>query len=93
MKAAEFCYWMQSLFEVADLKTFNEKQTEQIRNHLALVFVHELDPKESSEAGLTAEQMQEIHDGLIDGKSLPKNLFKPRPNWHHGGGGPGLLRC
>jgi len=53
MKSVEFCYWLQGLFEVAEPTSLNEKQTEIIKRHLNLVFIHEIDemyPPEQKEA-------------------------------------------
>ena len=36
MKATEFCYWLQGLFELADPLTLNEQQIGCITKHLAL---------------------------------------------------------
>ena len=41
MQARDFCFWMQSLFEVADVKQFDERQTALIKQHLELVFQHD----------------------------------------------------
>lgn len=38
MTEREFCYWLQGLFEVADPKSLDERQTAMIRDHLKLVF-------------------------------------------------------
>tara|TARA_Y100001973_G_C5197892_1_gene335585 strand:- start:844 stop:1038 length:195 start_codon:yes stop_codon:yes gene_type:complete len=43
MKSVEFCYWLQGMFELTDTKELNEQQTEMIKKHLQLVFVHEID--------------------------------------------------
>jgi len=44
MKAVEFCYWLQGVFEVAEPTALDAKQTAMIKAHLALVFAHEIDP-------------------------------------------------
>ncbi len=44
MKSVEFCYWLQGIFELADPKTLDERQTALIKKHLAMVFAHEIDP-------------------------------------------------
>lgn len=44
MKSVEFAYWLQGLFELAEPKTLDEKQTDLIKRHLAMVFLHEIDP-------------------------------------------------
>jgi hypothetical protein len=43
MKSVEFCYWLQGMFELTEPKELNAEQTELIRKHLAMVFVHEID--------------------------------------------------
>lgn len=60
MKAVEFCYWLQGNFEVANVKSFDEAQTDQIRKHLALVFKHEIDP---SYPAKQQEELNKIHSG------------------------------
>ncbi len=44
MKSRDFCYWLQGLFELAEPGTLDEKQVQTIRNHLNMVFYHEIDP-------------------------------------------------
>lgn len=41
MHARDFCFWMQSLFEVAKITEFDAEQTALIRQHLGLVFQHD----------------------------------------------------
>lgn len=58
MKASEFCYWLQGYFEIEGQNaTLTMEQCEVVRNHLGLVFVHDLDPKQ------IADKLQAIHDG------------------------------
>ncbi len=45
MKSEQFCYWLQGLFELGNPTQLNEKQTELIKKHLNMVFLHELDKK------------------------------------------------
>lgn len=44
MTSRDFVYWLQGLFELGEPLTLNKKQTEAIRRHLAMVFIHEIDP-------------------------------------------------
>ena len=44
MKSRDFCYWLQGLFELQNPKVLDEKQTDLIRAHLHMVFIHEIDP-------------------------------------------------
>lgn len=61
MQASEFCYWLQGYIEIGHEQMhqtgLTHDQVEIIRRHLALVFVHDLDPAQ------VAEKLQEIHDG------------------------------
>jgi len=38
MKASEFCYWLQGVFEVAKLEELDKEQTQIIKNHLGFSF-------------------------------------------------------
>lgn len=62
MKAVEFAFWMQGFFEIAEPKTITEEQTTMIKNHLALVFKHEIDPSYSKDPKVQ-EEMNNIHSG------------------------------
>ncbi len=44
MTSRDFCYWLQGFFEIADAKNLTPEQVECMKKHLALVFVHEIDP-------------------------------------------------
>ena len=61
MTSRDFCYWLQGLFEIGDPKTLDEKQTDLVKRHLAMVFKHEIDPA----AGPPAHQQEldELHSG------------------------------
>lgn len=41
MKATEFCYWLQGLFELHNVSELNASQVSLIDKHLKMVFVHE----------------------------------------------------
>lgn len=61
MTARDFAYWLQGLFELGNPNALDEKQTDLVKRHLALVFIHDIDPK----AGGPELQkiLHEIHDG------------------------------
>lgn len=63
MTSRDFAYWLQGYFEITNTKKIDEKQTEIIKNHLNLVFKHEID-KQYKEGDGT----QEVHDGRTDFK-------------------------
>ena len=68
MKAVEFCYWLQGFFEISDsanagsIRQIDVKQIEIIKNHLAMVFVHDIDPKQGTPEHQA--KLQALHDGL-----------------------------
>jgi len=69
MTSRDFCFWLQGFFEIAgntparepsNRWNLNDSQVDMIRNHLALVFKHEIDPS----AGPPAHQaeLNKIHE-------------------------------
>lgn len=103
MTSRDFCYWLQGFFEVAadavDPLELNARQVKMIRNHLNLVFVHEIDPSMPDPTGVK----QAVHDGNVatkdeleklkeaykkDVKSLSEHVSKLS-----GRVGPGPARC
>lgn len=61
MKSESFVYWLQGFFEISESKELNEKQVQIIKNHLNLVFKHEIDPA----LGGNMQELQNIHDNLV----------------------------
>jgi hypothetical protein len=89
MTSRDFCYWLQGYFEInASAATYPELSTEQvdcIRKHLALVFVHEIDPS----AGPPE------HQAVLNAVHSPKHPAdaskpSPRPPYFNPGEG---IRC
>ncbi len=81
MTARDFCYWLQGVFELTDVTALDPKQTDLVKRHLAMVFLHDIDPA----AGGPAQQaaLNQVHQGP-----------KPKPP-KIGGTGPGgiVYRC
>jgi len=63
MKAVDFAYWLQGMFELGNPQTLDARQTALIRAHLALVFKHEIDPSVDGGDQAKAQELQDIHDG------------------------------
>mgnify|MGYP003325478949 CR=1 FL=1 len=61
MTSRDFCYWLQGLFEVSEVTELNSKQVEIIKNHLAMVFVHEIDPSFGGKE--KQDKLNTIHNG------------------------------
>lgn len=57
MTSRDFCYWLQGLLEVGKPSSLNQDQIDTIKNHLNLVFVHEIDSPDPK------GKLQETHDG------------------------------
>lgn len=88
-----FCFWLQGFFEVSNAKVISEEQVELIKNHLNLVFAHEIDP----------EMGDKIHQDKLNNIHKPTFIQEPKPSdykphWQFGTHGwydpkEGLLRC
>ena len=72
MKSRDFCYWLQGYFEVKEGETttpndksLTHQQVVMIKNHLAMVFKHEIDPSFGDEAH--QQVLNNVHT-LIPGK-------------------------
>lgn len=64
MTSADFCYWLQGYFEISETKELNEKQTQIVKNHLNLVFRHNLD-------GIAENDIKTALQNLHDGPTAP----------------------
>lgn len=82
MTSRDFCYWLQGYFEISGqpLEGFGREQVAAIQRHLAMVFVHEIDPSMGPPAH--QEKLNEAH-GLPPGTKIGGG---PAP-------GGGLYRC
>ena len=78
MTARDFCYWLQGYFELngQGSNSLMADQVTLIRNHLNLVFYHDIDPSQHKKPG-DKETMQAIHDGLkIGGVDKHGNIMR-----------------
>ena len=93
MKSTEFCYWLMGFFELSEPNApLTEKQVQTIKNHLKLVFLHEIDPSYSDDP--TVQQIfQNIHDGKqpLYNVTIESNV-KPVKKIQYGNG-DGKIRC
>lgn len=71
MKSRDFCYWLQGFFEVSGSVHIDEKQTQQIKNHLNLVFKHEIDPSIDHGNTEIQDELQNIHDNKLQSVPFP----------------------
>jgi hypothetical protein len=89
MESTQFCYWLQGFFELSNPAEITAEQTQMIKNHLNLVFFHDIDPKASNDPKVQ-DKMNQIHNGEIlpmnqihNGEILPINHMPNNP----------ILRC
>ena len=89
MYSVDFAYWLQGYFELTeDDQPLTAKQVQIIRNHLNLVFKHEIDDLYAGDK----EELQNIHDGTHEQSSLLDDPLSPG-KWPHPGGSDPLFRC
>ena len=71
MTSRDFCYWLQGYFEIhgnrpvlepESVYNLNDSQVYMIKRHLAMVFIHEIDPSMGSK--LHQDKLTESHSGL-----------------------------
>ena len=79
MKSRDFCYWLQGYFELANPTHIDGATLMAIRNHLNMVFIHEIDPS------FPAEQQSAL-DAAHQG-GFVRAPFDPLA---HGGG---IIKC
>lgn len=65
MTSRDFAYWLQGFFELTDAATLNETQTDLIKKHLSLVFIHEIDPS------FPADQQAKLNNAHHGGPDKP----------------------
>ncbi len=78
MTSREFCYWLQGLFELTDIdlnknrdnQTLSIEQVKCIKNHLNLVFKHEIDPSYGDKK--IQEELLKIHNPFFRTDSTMK---------------------
>lgn len=74
MNSRDFCYWLQGFFEMRESSApITEKQAEMIKNHLNLVFKHEIDGLYEAKPE-DKQLLQEIHDGSKKNPIFGPNL-------------------
>jgi hypothetical protein len=63
MNTIDFCYWLQGHFELNPDTPLTTEQTKVIKNHLHLVFKHEIDPLRESQTITSVLDLNEAHTG------------------------------
>lgn len=69
MKSRDFCYWLQGFFELRSDVQLTPDQNQKIRNHLNMVFKHDIDP--SNGPPEHNQVLSGIHTrGILDGRLI-----------------------
>lgn len=72
MTSRDFAYWLQGIFELGNINELDEKQTKIIKNHLNMVFAHDIDPSMGDKAH--QGKLQALHQGSPFPTELPSHL-------------------
>ena len=85
MTSRDFAFWLQGYLELSDggrKSPLSGAQVETVARHLALVFIHEIDPSLKAANARLEEMKQKIHDGALDGLNPivwdPSSPFGPQ---------------
>ena len=81
MTSRDFVYFLQGFFEISESTTISEKQAQVIKNHLAMVFIHEIDPSMGDDK--QQAKLDEVHSA---------GTSATRPLWPHRGRSP-VMKC
>lgn len=75
MNTIDFCFWLQGYFEISGTHDLSPEQVEVIKNHLSLVFKHEIDPLREKETTTPKKELDKAHSThpLAHAFSGPKN--------------------
>jgi hypothetical protein len=67
MNSIDFCFWLQGYFEISGNTVINAEQAGIIKDHLNLVFKHEIDPLREIQTIETPLVLNQAHGGKNDG--------------------------
>jgi hypothetical protein len=63
MNSVDFCFWLQGYFEISNSGVVSPSQVECIKNHLNLVFKHEIDRIRDAESLSNPAALNAAHIG------------------------------
>lgn len=64
MTSRDFAYWLQGFFEINNPEAITPEQTKIIKNHLNMVFKHEIDPSMGDEQH--QQKLNELHNSAVN---------------------------
>lgn len=77
MTPTDFCYWLQGYFELSRAESMTDGQLKIVKEHLALVFEHTIDPVR--EARVAAEEVKDDAPPIVGYETVPGNPPIPIP--------------
>ena len=84
-------YWLQGAFEVNEGLELSQKQVTVIRNHLNMVFKHEIDPSHGDEAH--QKKLSEAHGGISTTSAQPIGMGTTTSPGSFGPGITSVFNC
>ena len=66
MNTIDFCFWLQGYFEISGNTEISKEQAQIIKDHLNLVFKHEIDPLREGETTTPASVLNATHSPQND---------------------------
>ncbi len=63
MTSRDFCYWLQGYFEISGRQGLDGTQCQVVKNHLNMVFRHEIDPSMGSLEH--QHELNNAHNGIV----------------------------
>lgn len=63
MNSIDFCFWLQGYFEISGTDELTPDQTKVVKNHLHLVFKHEIDPLREEQTPTPTPALNHAHSG------------------------------
>lgn len=85
MTSRDFCYWLQGFYEINGVGPMTADQSALVARHLAMVFVHEIDPS----FGADNKALDAIHNTPAAKTKKPKGPKGKLPKLPYGPG----MRC
>jgi hypothetical protein len=66
MNTIDFCFWLQGYFEISGDTEITKEQVQVIKDHLSLVFKHEIDPLREKQTTTPASVLNAAHSPVND---------------------------
>ena len=81
MTSRDFAYWLQGFFEVSNTENVTAQQVRMIKQHLNLVFKHEIDPSMGDENH--QKELNKIHNAFPQTEEEAVERWGAKPSSEH----------